>query len=67
VQKAALVETHNSQQQQQQQQQWQPHKQSAGSQSKSHQNTSHPPSASLLYTVVNKELEEQFSGRSVTL
>jgi hypothetical protein len=34
-----------------------PHKQPAASQS-------HPPSESLLYTVTNKEVEQQFSGRS---
>jgi hypothetical protein len=28
--------------------------------------TLHPPSVSLLYPVVNKEVEQQFSGRGVT-
>jgi hypothetical protein len=44
----------------------------SGSQSKSPikktlQKTSHPPSESLLYPVLNKEVEQQFSGRGVTL
>jgi hypothetical protein len=29
--------------------------------------TPHPPSGSLLYPVVNKEVEQQFSGRGITL
>jgi hypothetical protein len=28
---------------------------------------SHPPSVSLLYTVVNEEVEQQFLGRGLTL
>jgi hypothetical protein len=55
VQKAVLVETHSSQQQQQQQQR-QPVK-------IPHQKASRPPSGNLLYPVVNKEVEQQFSGR----
>jgi hypothetical protein len=39
---------------------------SAAHQSTPHQKTLHPPSASLLYPVVNKEVEQQFLGRGVT-
>jgi hypothetical protein len=58
VQKAALVETHLLA--------------AAAANQNPHQKTSIkkspcPPSASLLYTVVNKEVEQQFSGRGVTL
>jgi hypothetical protein len=56
VQKATLVETHSSQQQQQQQQQQQPIK-------IPHHKALHPPSVSLFYPVVNKEVEQQFQGR----
>jgi hypothetical protein len=51
VQKAALVEPHS-----QWQQQWQPIKKPLC-----------PPSGSLLYPVINKEVEQQFSGKGVTL
>jgi hypothetical protein len=32
-----------------------------------HQKTPQPPSESLLYPLVNKEVEKEFSGRNVTL
>jgi hypothetical protein len=68
VQKAALVETHNGQQQQQQQS-------LTSSLQTANQNPSinpsiknpHPSSASLLYPVVNKEVEQQFSERGMIL
>jgi hypothetical protein len=52
VQKAAPVDTHSSQQQGQRLPIKIPH-----------QETLHPPSASLLCPVVKKEVEQQFSGR----
>jgi hypothetical protein len=58
VQKAAVVEIYNSQYR------WQPIK--VPHQTTLHQKTWCPPSGSLLYPVVNKEVEQQFSGRGVT-
>jgi hypothetical protein len=55
-------QTHNSQQQQQQQQQ-----RCHSCKQPANQKPVSSPSASLLYLVVNKEVEQQFSGRGVTL
>jgi hypothetical protein len=54
--KVSDLQTHNSQQQQQQHS----HKQPTNPKPC-------PASASLLYTVINKEVEQQFSGRGMTL